>query len=99
MSDQYPTQTTPRRSGIERFMGGSPGGVIVRLAVLSLIVGFVMSVFGVNPQDIVRSAIELFSDAMRDGFGIFHDIGAYILTGAVLVVPMWLLIRLSKARS
>ncbi|KKC33283.1 DUF6460 domain-containing protein [Devosia psychrophila] len=99
MSDQYPSETTPRRrSGIERFFGGSPGGVIVRLLLLSLVVGFLMSVFGVRPLDVVDGAINLFRDAMRDGFGVFRNIGAYILTGAVLVVPIWFLIRLAKAR-
>lgn len=99
MSEQYPSDTTPRRrSGIERFFGGSPGGVIVRLLLLSLVVGFLMSVFGVRPQDVIDGAVQLFRDAMRDGLGVFRDIGAYILTGAVLVVPIWLLIRLAKAR-
>jgi hypothetical protein len=97
MSDQYPTET-PRRSGLERFLGGRPGGVIVRLLILSLIVGFLMSVFGVRPQDVIDGAIDLFHAAIRDGFGAFRDIGAYIVTGAVLVVPIWFLIRLSKSR-
>ena len=98
MSDQYPSETPARRSGIERFFGGSPGGVIVRLLLLSLVVGFLMSVFGVDPQDVINGAMNLFHDAMRDGFGVFRNIGAYIVTGAVLVVPIWFLIRLSKAR-
>ena len=98
MSDQYPSDTTPRRRGIERFFGGSPGGVIVRLLLLSLVVGFLMSIFGVRPQDLVDGAVDVFRNAMRDGFGVFRDIGAYILTGAVLVVPIWFLIRLAKAR-
>lgn len=97
MSEQYPIET-PRRSGLERFLGGSPAGVLVRLAILSLIVGFLMSVFGVRPQDVIDGAIDLFHAAIRDGFGVFQDIGANILTGAVLVVPIWFLIRLSKAR-
>lgn len=97
MSDQYPMQT-PSRSGLERFLGGSPAGVILRLFVVSLIVGFFMSIFGIRPQDVVDGAIDLFHAAIRDGFGVFHDIGAYVLTGAVLVVPIWFLIRLSKAR-
>ena len=96
MSDQYPTEIS-RRSGIERFLGGSLGGVILRLALLSLVVGFFMSVFGIRPQDVVDGAIDLFHAAVRDGFGVFRDIGAYIVTGAVLLVPIWFLIRLSKA--
>ena len=97
MSEQYPTEM-PRRSGVERFLGGSPAGVLVRLVILSLVVGFLMSVFGVRPQDVIDGAIDLFHAAIRDGFGVFQDIGAYILTGAVLVVPIWFLIRLSKSR-
>ncbi|MCS6762577.1 MAG: hypothetical protein MO846_11955 [Candidatus Devosia symbiotica] len=36
----------PHQTGVERFLGSSPLGVIVRLLLLSLIVGFAMSVFG-----------------------------------------------------
>jgi len=98
MSDQYPSETPRPRSGIERFFGGSPGGVIVRLLLLSLVVGFLMSVFGIRPVNVIDGAVRLFRDAMRDGFGVFRNIGAYIVTGAVLVVPIWFLIRLAKAR-
>ena len=85
-----------RPSPLERLLGGSPVGVIVRLLLLSLIVGFAMSVFGIDPQDVIDGAINLVQDAMRDGFGVFRNLGAYVLTGAVLVVPIWLLIRLTR---
>ena len=95
MSEQYPIEPA-RRSSLERFLGGSPLGVMVRLLVLSLIVGFAMSVFGIEPQDVIDGTINLLHDAMRDGFGVFRNLGAYALTGAVLVVPIWLLIRLTR---
>ena len=98
MSDPYPIQQPPRRSGLERFLGGSPLGVVVRLVVLSLIVGFLLAMFGLRPQDLVDFAIDLFNNALRDGFSVFRDLGAYIVTGAILVVPIWLIIRLTKAR-
>lgn len=97
MTDQ-PQSEAPTRSGLDRFFGGSPGGVVIRLVLISLVVGFVMSVFGISPQIVIRGAVELFRDALRDGFGVFRSIGAYILTGAALVVPIWLVIRLTKAR-
>lgn len=97
MTDQ-PRSETPRPSAIERFFGGSPGGVIIRLLLLSLVVGFLMSVFGVDVQQVVRGAVDLFREALRDGFGVFRNLGGYILTGAALVVPIWLLIRLAKGR-
>ncbi|MCS6760086.1 MAG: hypothetical protein MO852_15005 [Candidatus Devosia euplotis] len=88
MSDPYPSPTRPPRSGIERFLGGSPLGVVVRLLLLSLVVGFAMSVFGIEPQDVIDGTINLVHDAMRDDFGVFRNLGAYVLTGAVLVVPI-----------
>lgn len=91
-------QTAPRRSGIERFFGGHPLNVILKLAFISLLVGFSMSVFGVDVQGVIRGAVDLVRDALRDGTGLFRSIGGYIVTGAALVVPIWLLIRLSKAR-
>ena len=94
MADQPQTET--RRSGIERFFGGHPINVIIKLAFISLLVGVFMSVFGLDVQGLVRGTITLFREALRDGFGVFRDIGGYILTGAALVVPVWLLIRVSK---
>lgn len=96
MTDQ--SQTEPRRSGIERFFGGHPVNVILKLALISLVVGFLMSVFGVNVQGLVRGAVTLLRETLRDGFGLFRNVGAYIVTGAALVVPVWLVIRLSKRR-
>ena len=96
MTDQSPSEA--ERSAIERFFGGSPGGVIVRLLLLSLVVGFAMSVFGFDVRDVVHGAISLVRETLRDGFGVFRNLGFYILTGAALVVPVWLLIRLTKGR-
>ena len=96
MTDQ--PQTERRRSPVERFFGGHPINVILKLAFVSLLVGFAMSVFGVNVQGVIRGALELLRETLRDGFGLFRNIWGYILTGAMLVVPVWLLIRLSKAR-
>jgi hypothetical protein len=96
MTEQPQTET--RRSPLERFFGGHPVNVILKLAFISLLVGFTMSVFGLNVEGLVRGAVELLREALRDGVGLFRNLGAYILTGAALVVPIWLLIRLGKAR-
>lgn len=91
-------QTETRRSGIERFFGGHPLSVMLKLAFISLLVGFVMSVFGVNVQGLIAGAVDLLRETLRDGAGLFRSLGAYILTGAALVVPVWLIIRLSRSR-
>jgi len=96
MSQDAPTER--RRSTLERFFGGHPLNVIVKLAFISLLVGMTMSFFGLDVQSVVRGAIELVHDTLRDGMGIFRDLGGFILTGAALVVPIWLLMRLARSR-
>jgi hypothetical protein len=96
MTDQ--PQPEARRSPLERFFGGHPISVLLKLAFTSLLVGFVMSVFGVNVQGVIRGAIDIVRETLRDGAGLFRNLGGYVVTGAALVVPIWLLIRLGKAR-
>ncbi len=96
MTDQ--PQAEARRSPLERFFGGHPLSVVLKLVFISLLVGFVMSVFGLNVQGLIRGAIDVLRDTLRDGAGLFRNLGGYIITGAALVVPVWLVIRLSKGR-
>ena len=95
MTEDYRPQT---RSGLERFIGGSPASVAVKLVLVSLLVGFVMAIFGFDPGDLVRGVVDLVRDTLRDGAGIFRQMGGYILTGAAVVIPIWLVLRLTRAR-
>lgn len=76
------------------FLGDSPGRVAVRLVLLSLAVGFLMSFFGVSPLDIVRSAEALFRDIFDNGFEVIERVFGYMVAGAIIVVPIWILMRL-----
>lgn len=86
------------RSGVERLIGGRPMSVLIKLVLISLLVGFVMTVFGFDAADVVRSAVDMVRDVLRDGSGLIGRLGAYILTGAAIVVPVWLILRLMRAR-
>lgn len=97
MSEQYESQPRPR-SGVERLLGERPGGLIIRLVVLSLIVGFVMAVLGFDARDVVQGAVRLVEDALRDGTGMLGNLVSYTLAGAALVVPIWIVLRLLKGR-
>lgn len=92
------TTDRPSRSFGERLFGGNPAGVILRLVIVSLLVGFVMQSFGFDVRDLVRGAVDIFRDALRDGFREFRHVGSYILTGAAVVIPVWLLLRLTRRR-
>ncbi len=79
-----------------RFLGGSPGRVLMQLLVLSFILGIVLNALGVSPFDIVNGLRSLALRIYDMGFGTVELIGRYILLGAVVVVPVWLLSRLLK---
>lgn len=81
-------------NGFQRFMGGSPGQVLLRLIVISLIVGVVLSALGLSPYDIVQKAQQFVRHIWNMGFGAIEWIWQYFLLGAVIVIPVWIIIRL-----
>jgi uncharacterized oligopeptide transporter (OPT) family protein len=82
------------------FLGGSPVGVLVRLLVLSLVVGVILHALGITPQNIFQRIDELLRNIYNLGFGVFQSIVEYLVLGAMVVVPIWLIARLVKtARS
>lgn len=83
---------------VRDFLGGSPLGVFVRLAILSILVGVLLSVFGITPRNFFY-VVDQFARHVYDlGFGAITWIFEYMVLGAMLVVPIWLLARLLKAR-
>lgn len=83
--------------GLSRFLGGSPGRVLLQLIVLSLVVGVVLSALGVSPFDIVNGFRRLIERLWYAGFDSLVWVWRYFLLGAVIVVPVWLVMRLLKA--
>jgi hypothetical protein len=81
---------------LTRFFGGRPLAVLFRLALLSILVGFILKVLDLNPFDIIRSIRQLFQAIWDLGFEAFERLWGYFLLGAVLVVPIWLIVRLVR---
>jgi Domain of unknown function (DUF6460) len=70
---------------MEQFFGGNPGLVLVRLAILSLVVGVLLAALGFSPFDIYDL-----------GWTAVEKAGRYFLLGAVIVFPVWFIARLLK---
>jgi len=81
---------------MERFFGGNPGVVFIRLAVISLIVGVVLSALGLSPYDIINSIQTLLQRIYDMGFDAIEWIVRYFLLGAIVVFPIWLISRVVK---
>jgi hypothetical protein len=94
-----PTPPAPQQdSALIRFLGGSPGSVFLRLFFVSLIVGALFMWLDIRPADILRGITDLIDRISRLGFNAFREIIDYVLVGAAVVVPIWLVLRLLNMR-
>ena len=85
------------RESVHRFFGGPPLAVIGRLVLLSILVGVILAAIGLDPWNIIESVRALILHIWTMGFDVLRWLWRYFLLGAVIVVPIWLLVRLSKA--
>ena len=86
-----------RTSYVNRFFGGPPLAVIFRLVLLSILVGVVLKVLGLDPLNILRSIEDLVRTVWDMGFDAIVWLWRYFLLGAAIVVPVWLIVRLIRA--
>jgi len=82
---------------INRLLGGPPLAVIGKLILLSILIGIVLSVLGLDPLNIFASIERLIRHIWNMGFDALRSLWQYFLLGAVLVVPIWLIMRLVRA--
>jgi len=80
-----------------RIFGGSPLAVLGRLILVSILVGVILSALGLDPFDIVDSIQRLLRTIWNMGFDAFRWLWRYFLLGAVLVIPIWLIMRVMNA--
>lgn len=85
-------------STLNRFLGDTPLRTILKLVVVSFLVGIVMSAFGWAPLDIVRGIVEFVQGLWNMGFAAIERFFGYFLLGAAIVVPGFLLLRIFSFR-
>ncbi len=83
-------------ASLTRLIGGSPGRILVQLVVMSFILGIVLSALGVSPFDIVEGLKRLALRVYDAGFDAVVWGFRYFLLGAVIVVPVWIVMRVLK---
>lgn len=57
-----------------------------------------LTVLGLDPRNILWSIEELIRSIFNLGFEAFEWLWRYLLLGAVIVVPIWLIMRLVQSR-
>src|SRR5215470_2677074 len=91
--------TTPiqrKNNYVNRFFGGPPLSVIFRLILLSILIGVILQVLGLDPWNIIDSLRRLVLRVWDMGFDAVRWVWRYLLLGAVVVVPIWLIVRLMR---
>ncbi len=82
-----------------QIFGGNPLSVVIRLIVLSIVVGVVLSALGITPQNLFYHLNILARRLYDMGFGAIEWVLGYLVLGAMVVVPVWFLSRLFGSAS
>jgi hypothetical protein len=85
-------------SNLNRYLGGSPGAVLAKLIFLSLLVGAFLYYLDITPFGLIEGLFNWTRSVLDISFDTVRQIGTWILYGAVIVVPLWLLSRLFSRR-
>ncbi len=91
--------TTPierENNYVSRFFGGPPLSVIFRLVLLSILIGVILQVLGLDPWNIIESLRRLVVRVWDMGFDAVRWLWRYLLLGAVVVMPIWVIVRLMR---
>ena len=88
----------PPRNAAARFLGGSPIAVFFRLLFASMLVGAFLVWLDISPFEIFNNLRRLVDYIWSLGFDAVREVGHYILAGAIIVVPIWLILRLMSFR-
>jgi hypothetical protein len=86
----------PPEDLVTRFFGGPPLSVLFRLALLSVLVGVILNALGFDPLNILDSIRQLVQRIWDMGFDAVRFLWRYLLLGAVIVVPVWFVLRLAR---
>ena len=82
---------------VNRFLGGSPLSILIKLVLLSIVVGVILSWLSWSPMEIVDWVVTFFGRLWIGIFGSLDRAIDYFMLGAVIVVPLFLLSRLMKS--
>ena len=84
---------------LNTFLGDTPGRTAIKLIVISLIVGIIMSALNFTPWDVWHAITTFFERLYELGFRAFGRFGEYLLYGALIVVPVFILVRILNYRN
>ena len=64
---------------------------------MSFVVGFLLDAFGLDPANLVDEVVRAARHVFEYGFANLREFGRMLLTGAMVVVPVWVVLRLLES--
>mgnify|MGYP006909092944 CR=1 FL=1 len=72
--------------------------IVWKLIIVSLLVGIALDYFDVSPVDLIHDIPETMARIFDAGVRVVEWGGKYVLLGAIVVVPVWVLMNLSTIK-
>ena len=79
-------------------MNKSTMSIIWKLLVASLVVGLALDFFDVSPADLIHDIPQTMGQVYDLAASVIEWGGKYILLGAIIVVPVWLVMNLTRLK-
>ncbi len=77
---------------------GSIRATVIKLFIASLLVGFIMHWLDITPVGILHALTNNFEELFSSLINVVSWVLEFVLIGAVIVVPIWLLMRIFGGR-
>ena len=81
---------------VTKVLGGSPAAVLGRLILASILVGVILSALDLDPLHILSGLERLVRSIWNMGWDAVSWLLRYFLLGAVIVIPIWIVVRLAR---
>jgi hypothetical protein len=85
-------------NAVSRFLGGKPSSVLIKLVIISIVVGALLHFAGLSPAAFVRGIGRMIESLIGSGWDAVRTVLEFALYGAMLVIPVWLIARLLAQR-
>ncbi|MET3590188.1 hypothetical protein ABID23_001289 [Bartonella silvatica] len=81
-------------NSLRKFLGGNLKPIIIKLFIFSFLVGILLKAIGYTPLDLIKTITKLSKSLLEylweTGFATFTNFFHVIMTGALIVVPIFL---------
>jgi hypothetical protein len=86
------------KDALTRLLGGNPLSIALKLAIVSVIVGALLHFAGLSPVSLLRAVERMVRGLIGSGWDAVRTVGEFALYGAMIVVPVFLLVRVFSKR-